>query len=80
MSLKSFSLLFFVCFVAAVNPLVDLGYTKYLGTAIPAGITQWLGIRYAAPPVGDLRFRAPADPPASDTTQVANQVRNQCYG
>ena len=59
---------------AAVNPLVDLGYTKYLGTAIPAGITQWLGIRYAAPPVGDLRFRAPADPVVDNTTQIANQV------
>ena len=62
---------------AAVNPLVDLGYTKYLGLAIPAGITQWLGIRYAAPPVGNLRFRAPADPVVNNTVQIANQVSHR---
>ena len=58
----------------AVDPLVDVGNTKYLGTALPNGISQWLGIRYAAPPLGDLRFRAPVDPPVNDTIQAANAV------
>lgn len=40
---------------------VDLGYAKYQGTTTP-GINQWLGIRYAAAPVGDLRFRGPKPP------------------
>ncbi|KAL5528651.1 hypothetical protein ACEPAF_7787 [Sanghuangporus sanghuang] len=63
---------FGVGLVHAVDPLVDVGNTRYLGTALPNGISQWLGIRYAAPPLGNLRFRAPVDPPANDTVQVAD--------
>ena len=59
---------------STAEPLVDLGYSRYLGTALPNGISQWLGIRYAAPPLGELRFRAPMDPPVNDTVQVADQV------
>jgi hypothetical protein len=33
--------------VGAVDPIVDLSYSKYEGTALPGGVTQWLGIRYA---------------------------------
>lgn len=33
--------------------LVDLGYSKYQGTVLPGGtINEYLGIRYAAPPIG----------------------------
>ena len=60
--------------VWAVNPLVDLGYSRFQGTALPNGISQWLGIRYAAPPLGNLRFRAPQDPLQNRTLQVADQV------
>ncbi|THH03903.1 hypothetical protein EW145_g5916 [Phellinidium pouzarii] len=63
----------------AVNPLVDVGYTKYLGTALPNGITHWLGMRYAAPPLDDLRFRAPADPPTNSTIQVADTHGRLCF-
>lgn len=58
----------------AVTPLVDVGYTRYQGTALPNGVTQWLGIRYAAPPLGNLRFRAPSSPLVNKTTQIADQV------
>ena len=33
--------------VGAVDPIVDLSYSKYKGTALPRGVTHWLGIRYA---------------------------------
>jgi carboxylesterase type B len=58
----------------AVHPKVDLGYTKYVGTTLSNSITQWLGIRYAAPPVGELRFRAPQKPVFDPVVQQADQV------
>ena len=60
--------------VLALENLVDVSYSKYQGTALPDGITQWLGVRYAAPPLGDLRFAPPQDPDRNETTQVADQV------
>jgi hypothetical protein len=59
--------------------VVDLGYSKYQGTNLGNGVSQWLGIRYAAPPLGDLRFRAPRDPIVNHTLQVANKVCVNCY-
>jgi hypothetical protein len=53
---------------------VDLGYSQYQGTNAANGVSQWLGIRYAAPPVGDLRFRAAADPLVNNTVQIADAV------
>ena len=61
--------------VSAINPLVDLGYSRYQGVQLQNGITQWLGLRFAAPPTGALRFAAPQDPLHNDTLQIADQVR-----
>lgn len=60
--------------VLAVNPTVPLGYSTYQGTPYANGITEWLGLRYAAPPTGDLRFAAPRDPYTVDGVTLANQV------
>jgi carboxylesterase type B len=49
---------------AAADTCKHLGYASYNGRALSNGVTQWLGIRYAASPVGDLRFAAPQDPPS----------------
>ena len=60
--------------VAAVAPLVDVSYSRYMGTQLSNGISQWLGIRFAAPPLGNLRFAAPQDPPYNASVQMANAV------
>ncbi|KAK2008347.1 carboxylesterase [Colletotrichum eremochloae] len=41
--------------VQAVDPFVDLGYTRLQGVAEAGGATRWLGIRYAAPPLVTVR-------------------------
>lgn len=58
----------------AVAPLVDLNYTSYQGVPLSNNVTSWLGIRYARPPVGNLRFSAPQDPVGNGSVQLANAV------
>jgi acetylcholinesterase len=60
---------------ASSQPVVDLGYSKYQGLALSSGVNQFLGMRFAAPPVGDLRFRAPAEPLTTTGLQNATTVR-----
>ncbi|RAL07457.1 putative triacylglycerol lipase [Aspergillus homomorphus CBS 101889] len=60
------------------NVTVDLGYSQYRGQALANGIVQWLGIRYAAPPVGSLRFAAPQDPERKEGIQTALQHGPLC--
>ena len=57
----------------SLSAIVDLGYSQYQGNTY-RGVSQWLGIRYAAPPVGDLRFAAPQDPVVNSTLQKATQA------
>ncbi|KUI74433.1 Cholinesterase [Cytospora mali] len=65
--------------VGAVDLTVALNYSTYIGTGQAAtGVTQWLGIRYAAPPLGDLRFMPPQDPPVVSTPQLADQHGKYC--
>lgn len=64
----------------AVMSQVDLNYASYQGSILPVGITQWLGMRYAAPPIGNLRFRAPADVPIEEGIQQATTHGNICLG
>ena len=59
------------------NATVDLGCNKYEGISAPKNITKWLGMRYAAAPLGELRFMPPEDPPCSDAVQVADEVRSK---
>lgn len=56
------------------NPIVDLGYAKYHGVRLGNGIDEFLGMRYAAPPLGSLRFRAPADPIHEAAVQDATEA------
>lgn len=56
------------------SPRIGLGYSKYRGVRLPGGVDQFLGMRYAQAPVGDLRFRAPLEPEYSCEEQDASQV------
>ncbi|KAF9784257.1 hypothetical protein IL306_007567, partial [Fusarium sp. DS 682] len=76
LSLVTLVLLF--TFVNAVAPVVDVSYSKYKGTDNGNGVTQWLGMRYAAPPLGDLRFMPPQDPPRSRKTKDASKWKLKC--
>ena len=42
------------------------------------GVTAWLGIPFAAPPVGDLRWRAPEPPVAWQGVRVADHFGAPC--
>lgn len=54
---------------------VDLGYATYRGVRLAEeSVDQYLGMRYAAPPLGDLRFRAPQDPISESGIQNASSV------
>ncbi|KAJ4156167.1 hypothetical protein NW754_007791 [Fusarium falciforme] len=45
------------------DAFVDLGYAKYNGVRLAkSGVDQYLGMRFAQAPVGDLRWRAPKNP------------------
>ena len=59
---------------AAVDPVVDVTYAQYQGTPLPNGVSEWLGLRYAAPPLGNLRFQAPQDPVGNGSVIAADQV------
>ncbi|RMZ35177.1 hypothetical protein D0859_00686 [Hortaea werneckii] len=50
-----------------ISTVADLGYTKYEGLRLePASVNQWLGMRFAAPPTGDLRWKAPQPAPMNN--------------
>ncbi|RDW71032.1 carboxylesterase [Coleophoma cylindrospora] len=67
-------------FTAALDPRADLGYAIYEGTSLSNGVNQFLGMRYAAPPLGQNRFRLPS-PPSNETGIVqAKEHGSICYG
>lgn len=57
--------------------VVDLGYSKYRGFKGSNCVSQWLGMRYAAPPLGSLRFRVAQDP--LNTTDIQAVVEVSIY-
>ncbi|KAG7530343.1 hypothetical protein FFLO_05115 [Filobasidium floriforme] len=62
------------------NSTVDLGYAVYQGSVNPqTNVQSFKGIRYAAPPLGELRFRAPEQPLAAQGIQDATTFGSQCF-
>ncbi len=47
-------------FVTDAQHIVDTGYAKYLGALTAPFSVAYLGVPYAEPPLGNMRFRAPA--------------------
>ncbi len=69
---------------ATAPALRDTSYGKVQGAddTAASGTYFWKGIRFAKPPVGELRWKAPVDPDRSDATIDATQFGNACvqYG
>ncbi|KAI5799351.1 triacylglycerol lipase-like protein [Pyronema domesticum] len=80
MRLSSISVATLLRVASAIPTTVDLGYAQYNGKSLDAGVNQYLGIRFAAPPVGDLRFRAPVEPEKIAGVQDANSFGKLCLG
>ena len=56
------------------GPVVTLSYARVEGS-LAGGLESFLGIPYAEPPVGNLRFRRPQPPlPLSGTKLVSDPV------
>lgn len=63
---------------------VDLGYSIYQGISVADPVinktnTNFLGIRYAAPPIATLRFSAPHPPASTSGVQTARAQPNRCW-
>lgn len=65
----------------STSSTVDLGYATYAAanTSLTPGVISFLGIRYAAPPTGDLRFAAPRAPDPVDGVQQS-VMPPSCWG
>ncbi|ETS87996.1 hypothetical protein PFICI_01824 [Pestalotiopsis fici W106-1] len=59
---------------------VNLGYAQYQGHLLGSGIAQYLGMRYAQKPTGDLRWRAPIEPEQIRGDQEARHFGKVCLG
>ena len=66
------------CFSASTagsaSTIVDLGYAQYRGNRSNEHTVAFLGLPYAEPPLGDLRWRAPLP---LNTARVKAQAGNQ---
>lgn len=60
----------------AADPRVKLGYATYEGTSLNNGVDQFLGMRYAAPPLGENRFRRAKEPKRETHVIQAKEVRS----
>lgn len=72
MRLTCIDLLSFVS-LATAGTVVDLGYAKYQGNLSYPNTVAYLGLPYAEPPIGDLRWRAAVP---LNTTRVSEQAQD----
>ncbi|GJJ13863.1 hypothetical protein Clacol_008120 [Clathrus columnatus] len=62
------------------GPIVDLGYSIYEGTDLGNGQNQFIGVRFAAPPLGELRWKKPQPPLTTTGVQQATTFQSVCFG
>ncbi|KAL0578987.1 hypothetical protein V5O48_003027 [Marasmius crinis-equi] len=65
-------LLLLLASAADAQDVVDTGYAQYLGNRTFSNAVAYLGIPYAEPPLGDLRFRAPLPLNRTRITEQSN--------
>lgn len=56
------------------SAFVNLGYAAYQGNKLGNDINEFLGLRFAKPPLGDLRWRKPVEPVVTTGVQDATKV------
>ncbi|KZT22324.1 alpha/beta-hydrolase [Neolentinus lepideus HHB14362 ss-1] len=54
-----------------LDPVVDLGYVSYRGNQSNVNTVAFLGIAYAEPPTGELRWRAPVELNTTRITEIS---------
>ncbi|KAK4171816.1 putative cholinesterase precursor [Triangularia setosa] len=77
-AITSLLLVFSPLGVQGLGSLVKVSNGDYVGKVLDCGVSQWLGIRYSAPPLGELRFQPPADPLPEAGTQSALEHGSIC--
>ncbi|KAK0707608.1 Alpha/Beta hydrolase protein [Lasiosphaeris hirsuta] len=71
--------LYLCCTAQVTTPSVDLEYGLYTGIFnSSSGLNIWRGIRYAAPPVGSLRWQKPRVPAVNRSPIAANAFGPAC--
>jgi carboxylesterase type B len=61
------------------SPTIDLGYGIYTGVYNHSSVINvWKGIRYAAPPLGTLRWQAPQQPTVNRSAILASAFGPAC--
>jgi para-nitrobenzyl esterase len=60
------------------NVTTTYGPVCGIASTTAAGVNEWLGIPYAAPPVGNLRWQPPTQPASWNTTLAATSFGSEC--
>jgi len=63
---------------AAISDPLTLATGKVSGVTLPSGVRAFKGIPFAAPPVGDLRWKDPQPAATWDGVRKADQFSNVC--
>ena len=63
---------------AAISDPVAIATGRISGVTLPSGVRAFKGIPFAAPPIGDLRWKEPQPPARWDGVRKAEQFGNVC--